>query len=257
MSEFKNKAYLVGGCLGTVGSQLSFDLAAQGGHVYGYDIHPNPPSKSKLISYYQIHRDIEKLGIRLGRIVDTIREQETNLAGLICTQGTAGEIIDAEQVSLDFFHECVSDNLSSVVASVKAVVPWMKSQQHGSIVALGSTASITGVALMPAYSAAKHAVLGLVRSYARELGRFGIRVNAVLPGALEGPLLASIIQQLEQRKNPAFQFNGFDQQNSSHIPLGRLGRAEDVSKAIQFLLSSQSSYCTGISLVVDGGVSVK
>jgi NAD(P)-dependent dehydrogenase (short-subunit alcohol dehydrogenase family) len=94
-----------------------------------------------------------------------------------------------------------------------------------------------------AYTASKGAVLSMTREIAVEYARMGIRCNALCPGPIDTPLLAELLGDPARR-----------QRRFVHIPMGRLGQAEELAKAALFLASDDSSYMTGASLVVDGGI---
>ena len=269
MTDLSGKKFIVGGCSGAVGQEVCRLLIEKGALVHGYDI--TYPRENDLGGFRGVDQDIKINVGDLGSFVRIDGGAEPELLdffsqvmdnggavdGLVCCQGTTGEVTDIEKIDLDLFEACLVNNVSSVALAVKHLAPMMKRQNFGSIVLTGSTASIKGVALMPAYSAAKHAIVGLTRSFARELGRWNIRVNAVLPGALESPMQASIIERLERRNDSNFVFGGFGDLNVSQIPLNRLGKSSEVAESVLFFLSERSSYCTGALLSCDGGMSVK
>ncbi len=126
----------------------------------------------------------------------------------------------------------------------QAALPAMRSQKSGSIVCISSVSAQRGGGIFggPHYSAAKAGVLGLARAMAREFGGEGIRVNCITPGLIatditQGKLSPERTKEIEDT-----------------IPLARLGRADDVAGACVFLASELSSYCTGITLDVNGGM---
>jgi 3-oxoacyl-[acyl-carrier protein] reductase len=110
-----------------------------------------------------------------------------------------------------------------------------------SIVVLASIVGVYGSAGQTVYAASKAAVANIARSAAKELGRSGIRVNAVAPGVIETDLTAGLSEDAKA-------------ENAGKTPLGRLGRAEDVANAIRFLVSDEASFITGQVLGVDGGL---
>jgi 3alpha(or 20beta)-hydroxysteroid dehydrogenase len=141
-------------------------------------------------------------------------------------------------------HQAVMDlNLTSAWLGMSAVIPVMRARGGGSIVNISSIDGLTGMATLSSYSAAKFGVTGLTRSVALEVGADNIRVNAVHPGFIETPLLlASPPERLEQYR-----------QAVAPQPLARMGRPDEVAGAVLFFASDDSTFCTGSSLLVDGG----
>lgn len=113
----------------------------------------------------------------------------------------------------------------------------------GAIVNLSSITGVTGVANMPAYSASKHAIIGLTKTAALEYAKSGIRVNAVCPGSMKTPMQDSVIGG-----NPEAEA----ELGATH-PIGRMGTAEEAAEAIVWLCSDAASFVTGHAMMVDGG----
>ncbi|KAB2331714.1 SDR family NAD(P)-dependent oxidoreductase [Bacillus mesophilum] len=129
-----------------------------------------------------------------------------------------------------------------VFLGMKAVLPSMKKEKMGSIINISSVSGLVGAPTGVAYNASKHAVTGMTKGAAADLGQYGIRVNSVHPGTIETPLAA--------------QGDVADYVNElvKGVPLRRAGKVEEVSKMVVFLASDDSSYCTGSQFVVDGGM---
>lgn len=133
--------------------------------------------------------------------------------------------------------------MSQSVAKVMLAASPIPGKGRGSIVNLGSIASLTGLPMRNAYSAAKAGILGLTRAMASEWARSGIRVNAVAPGYVRTALVA----ELERT-------GVVDAKRIAHrTPLGRMAEPAEIAEAIVFLASNRSSYITGVVLPVDGG----
>lgn len=149
-----------------------------------------------------------------------------------------------EQISLEEWRRVIEINLTGSFIVAQAVIPALRTSR-GSMVMVASRAARTGVAALvpsdqgvkPHYCASKAGVLSLVKSLAVELAPSGIRVNAVLPGSIEGTMI------------PRDRWAAL----SEHIPLGRLGKPEEIAAAVDYLCSSDAHYITGHAMDVNGG----
>ncbi|WP_370970000.1 SDR family NAD(P)-dependent oxidoreductase [Amycolatopsis sp. cg9] len=135
----------------------------------------------------------------------------------------------------------LSTNVAGTLHTVQAAARAMMRKKTGSIVVLASIVGEHGSAGQTVYAASKAAVANVAKSAAKELGRSGIRVNAVAPGVIETDLTAGLSEDAKA-------------ENAGKTPLGRLGRAEEVANAIRFLVSDEASFITGQVLGVDGGL---
>jgi NAD(P)-dependent dehydrogenase (short-subunit alcohol dehydrogenase family) len=149
--------------------------------------------------------------------------------------------------SIDEWHHVLGVNLHSAFYLSRAVVPGMKARGRGSIITLGGLSSLTGRPDTAAVTTAKTGLLGLTRALAAELGPFGIRANMVMPGFIDTERRYAEWYP-EFRKAPP----GSPEQ-LKQIPLGRLGRPEDIADACVFLASDASAYVTGDTIRVMGG----
>ena len=248
------KRIVVSGAAGAIGRTICATLSTRGANIMGFDV-VYPPDE-----YSLSQRNFRILdGLDEGAVSVFASEFRANPPdAIICAQGTSGEVTDAEKIDMDAFRDCIMSSVDASAIIVKCFTPTLKAAGRGSVVLFSSTAGARGNALMPAYTAAKHAVIGLVRSYARELGPWGIRVNALLPGLIQSPMAASILTRLEQRNNPDQAIlSELPAHAVGNIPLRRLGRPEDIANAAQFLVSDASSFCNGTLLNVDGGALVR
>jgi len=149
--------------------------------------------------------------------------------------------------TVEDWHRVMGVNLHSAFYLARAVVPAMKERRRGSIIALGGLSSVTGRPNTAAVTTAKTGLLGLVRALAAELGPFGIRVNMVMPGYID-------TERRYAEWYPEFkQTPPGSPEQLKQIPLGRLGRPEDIADACLFLASDASAYVTGDTLRVMGG----
>jgi NAD(P)-dependent dehydrogenase (short-subunit alcohol dehydrogenase family) len=165
----------------------------------------------------------------------------------------AGAAVSAPFVKSDaaLFRQMMDVNFLGVVHAVQAVLPAMKQKRHGRIVAIASTAGLKGYAYVSAYSAAKHAVVGLVRSLALELATSGVTVNAVCPGFTDTDLISGSIDNImsktgRSREQALAEF-------AKHNPQGRLVTPEEVADAVLWLCGDSAGSITGQAIAVAGG----
>jgi NAD(P)-dependent dehydrogenase (short-subunit alcohol dehydrogenase family) len=162
-----------------------------------------------------------------------------NNAGIF--PGDDGGVLDTPQ---ETWRRVMAVNLEGVWLGCRAGIPALLASGGGAIVNVASFVALMGAATAQiAYTASKGGVLSMTREIAVEYARQGIRANALCPGPIETPLLQELLSDPERRAR-----------RMVHIPMGRLGRAEELAKAALFLASDDASFMTGAALVVDGGI---
>ena len=149
------------------------------------------------------------------------------------------------------FRRMIDINFMGVVHTTQAVLPAMVERSHGRVVAIASTAGLKGYAYVSAYSAAKHAVIGLVRSLALETAKSGVTVNAVCPGFTETDLLEGSIDNIMRKTGRSRE--QATAELARHNPQGRLVRPSEVAAAVLFLCGEGASAVTGQAIAVAGG----
>ncbi|MFJ2416373.1 SDR family NAD(P)-dependent oxidoreductase [Streptomyces brevispora] len=152
---------------------------------------------------------------------------------------------------LEEFQQVVQVNQVGAFLGIKTVAPEIEAAEGGTIVNTASYTGLTGMAFVGAYAATKHAVLGLTKVAAVELAAKGIRVNAVCPGAVDTAMTNPAA--LDPDADPQESKAAVDQLYRKLVPLGRIGRPEEVAALALFLTSDDSSYITGQPFVIDGG----
>lgn len=167
---------------------------------------------------------------------------------LLANAGTEGPVKPIEAQSMADFEQVLRTNVIGVWLAMKYCVEPMKKRGGGSMIALSSIAGVIGSPGLAPYIASKHAVYGLVKTVALELGASKIRVNAIGPGPIDNRMIRSIETQASS-ENPDAVRAYF----TTMIPMQRYGTNEEVAQLALFLASDDASYCTGGIHMIDGG----
>jgi NAD(P)-dependent dehydrogenase (short-subunit alcohol dehydrogenase family) len=208
-------------------------------------------------------RLVEELGAGRARfIAGDVADEKTSTAAVQAALESFGKLdVLVNNAALDFARDILeteradlerifASNFFGAFAMLRECGRAMRESGGGSIVNVTSRNASVGVPSMGAYAAAKGALLSLTRVAAIEWASAGVRVNAVAPGLTDTPLIRSWIGE---QPEPA----RFESELVDSVPLGRLARPEDVSKAILFLASDESAHVTGASIPVDGGYTAR
>ncbi|MFY7836133.1 MAG: SDR family NAD(P)-dependent oxidoreductase [Novosphingobium sp.] len=228
------KAIVTGAGSG-IGAATAARLRADGALVFTADIQGDVDSVADLTTPDANARLIEQAVAAMGGL-DTL----VPCAGISAFHPLEGHD-DA------YFQRVLDVNVVSVFRLIRDAVPHLKTAGNGRIVTIGSTTSSHGDEGLCAYSASKHAVLGLTKSVAAELGPFGVTVNCVQPGAIATPMTAPAFTQMPE-------FRTFWENKA---PLRRLGQPEDIADVIAFLCSDDARFMSGHGVWVDGGAMVR
>ncbi|MFJ9640106.1 SDR family NAD(P)-dependent oxidoreductase [Streptomyces sp. NPDC101178] len=149
------------------------------------------------------------------------------------------------------FEQVVRVNMTGAFLGIRAVAPEIEAAGGGTIVNTSSYTGLTGMPLVGAYAATKHAVLGLTRVAAMELAGKGVRVNAICPGAIDTAMSNPAL--LDPDADLSRSDAALDAYYRKLVPMGRIGRPEEVAALALFLTGEDSSYITGQPFVIDGG----
>lgn len=174
--------------------------------------------------------------------VSAVQEQLGPIDILVNNAGVAG-IARPEAITEAAYDQMLDTNLKGPFLFAQAVYPTMKERGRGSVINIASVAGLIGQATHPTYAASKAGLISLTRSLALAWGKEGIRVNGILPGWITTDMLAELASDPEWYDRAA-----------KRVPLGRIGDPADIANFALFLASPLSSYLTGQSIVVDGGL---
>ncbi|MFC0242666.1 SDR family NAD(P)-dependent oxidoreductase [Rhodopseudomonas telluris] len=162
--------------------------------------------------------------------------------------GIEGDITPIVRTSVDAFRRVLDVNVVGVFLGMKHVLPVMLQQRAGSIINTASIAGLIGSNDIVAYTASKHAVIGMTKTAALECGDSGVRVNCVCPGMIDSRMLSAIVEGRNPGTTPVP-----NDRVVERIPMRRLGRADEVASIVAFLASDDASYVSGSAYTVDGG----
>lgn len=190
-----------------------------------------------------LHLDVtsaEEWAVAAARVAERFGRLDVlvNNAGTVTSQ-----LFPIDEVPIEEHHRVFDVNVHGTFLGIRAMLPLLRRSDAASIVNISSIDGLAGVPLLSSYVASKHAVTGLSRSVAIELGPEGIRVNTVHPGVIDTPLLRSRGEESLARL----------ERTVARQPLQRTAQPEEVARAVLFLASDDASYITGTELRVDGG----
>ncbi|AWW74400.1 3-hydroxyacyl-CoA dehydrogenase [Erythrobacter sp. KY5] len=166
----------------------------------------------------------------------------------------AARTAPALKTDKELWDAMIAVNLASVVRCSQMVIPQMLERKQGRFIAIASTASVKGYAYSAAYSAAKHGVLGWIRSLAIELAKSGVTANAVCPGFTDTPLLENALDAVESRTGRVRE-EVLDQFVKGN-PMGRLIDPAEVAEAVAWLASEGAASVNGQAILIDGGETI-
>jgi NAD(P)-dependent dehydrogenase (short-subunit alcohol dehydrogenase family) len=253
MGTLTGKAIIVTGAAGAIGFATAQVLAREGARLLLVDVRGDTlaaresalrQAGAEVASHVaDVSRSAEVKGF-----VDAAVKRYGRLDGLFSNAGIEGRIAPTWEYDEEEFDHVTRVNTNGVFLGMRHALPVMIAQGSGSIVNTASIGSERGLAGACTYNASKHAVVGLTRTAAAEAGPKGIRVNCVMPGVIDTPLLDSVLGPL---------FNGdiaLGKKVLGNIaPLERIGRPAEIGEVVAFLLSDAASFVTGAAWAIDGG----
>ena len=243
-----SRVALVTGGSGGIGRAICLRLARDG---FDVAVHYN----SNAAAAEQVLAEIAALGQRAVALKADLSDSEAcaalvqscveQLGGLDALINNAGVTADALLMRMtdEQYHKVISSNLDSCFFCTRAAINHMAREKRGKIVNITSVVGLTGNAGQANYSASKAGIIGLTKSAAKEVARWGICVNAIAPGFIE----TAMTDQMGDMARDALK---------KSIPMRRLGQPEDVAAMVAYLCSEDAGYVTGQVLVVDGGMAM-
>jgi 3-oxoacyl-[acyl-carrier protein] reductase len=240
----KDKVVIVTGAAAGIGLATARRFALEGCRVAGWDVRDGEAQergifqKVDVTSAASVQSAVEEVAARLGTPYVLV-----NNAGVL-RDGQLVKVKDgalAGVMSDEQFDAVVSVNLKGVFTCTRAVVPRMIASGGGVVLNASSVVGLYGNFGQTNYVATKAGVIGMTKVWARELGKYQIRVNAVAPGFIATEMVKQMPEKILQGM-------------LGHTPLGRMGQPEDIANAYAWLASDQASFITGTVLSVDGGV---
>ncbi len=162
--------------------------------------------------------------------------------------GIAHENRRLADLDSDAFQRVIRVNLMSVFYGMKHQIPQMETQKSGVILNMASVAGLIGAPFLGAYTASKHAVVGLTKSTAAEYARSGIRINAICPSFAQTPMVTDMLATMKGSLSEAMA------RTVGAVPMRRLGTPEEIVQAVLWMCSPENSFMTGSAIAVDGGL---
>jgi len=253
MTLHTGKSIIVTGGAGSIGFATAELLAAQGAQLTIVDINADRLEERGAALRHAgaavelVQADCSKEDAVRG-YVDRAVARFGKVDGFFNNAGTEGKLGPIWEYSVEEFDRIIAINLRSMFLGLRFVLPLMVAQGYGAVVNTASIASERGLGGACAYNATKHGVVGLTRTAATEAGPKGVRINAVMPGVIETPLLHAMLEQM---------FAGDVAKGLSVLgrvaTLDRCGQPAEIGKVVSFLLSDDASFVNGASWAADGG----
>jgi 3-oxoacyl-[acyl-carrier protein] reductase len=247
--KLKNKVALITGAGRGIGKAIALEFAKEGAKVVVNYLHSEREANEIVEEIKRIGSDAIAIKADVSKFDEVslmIKKATENFNGIDILVNNAGVITrpgDYENMSEADFNKTIDVNLKGTYNCIKAIIPVMKRQECGRIINIGSVFGFLGAAPVAAYCAAKAGVINLTKSFAKELAP-KVLVNCVAPGTIDTEMTRASGEELIKWI-------------SENTPLKRIGKPEEIARAVLFLASDDSSFITGHVLVVDGGYSLK
>ena len=246
-SSLEDKVIIITGGASGIGTSIVEQFLIQGSKVAFIDkekdLGKNLVEKFKNFKHKPLFKycDLTNI-INLKKTINEIRE-ELGLISVLVNNAANDERHSIDSVTEEFWDEKMNVNLKHYFFAIQSVCKDMQELGDGKIVNIGSFSWMLGQGNMPAYTTAKSAIMGLTRTIARDLGKFNIRVNCVVPGWI-----------ITERQKKLWLTPEAEKEQLERQCIKRMLYPEDIAKVVLFFASDQSSGCTAQNYVIDGGV---
>lgn len=239
--DFAGRTAIVTGAARGIGLALATHLRTAGATVYvaDYDVE-EAVAAAAAIDAVALPLDVSSTAAVEAGVAQVIRES----GRLDIVVNNAGILRDRViwKLSDEDWNDVMAIHLGGTFRMTRAVIPQMREQQYGRIINVTSYSGVRGNTGQANYSAAKAGIIGFTKTVAKEVARFGITVNALLPNAA-----TRMIESIPDAKLAEL---------AAVVPMGRFGRPDEMAAAVSFLAAEEAGYITGITLPVDGGASM-
>ena len=255
--DMSGKVAVITGSSRGIGKAIAEQMAEQGAKVVISSRKPGP-CQEVAAEINAKHGDGTAISVpanisskdELTTLIDETRKAFGKIDILVCNAASNPYYGPLENIEDEAFEKILSNNIISNHWLIQLVAPEMKERKDGAIVIISSIGGLKGSPVIGAYNISKAADFQLARNYALELGPHNIRVNCVAPGTIETPYFTEIFAK---SPDAATLRKGLEDRQV----MGRMGRPEEIANAILFLASDDATFCTGSTLVVDGGWTIR
>lgn len=252
-TSMKGKVAVITGAAGSIGHATSLALAQAGAELMLVDINAEGLIKRRaelaaLGARVETHLADVSRSAEVAAYVAATLQKFSRIDAFFNNAGIEGKIAPTQEYDEDEYDRIIAVNQKGVFLGLRHVLPVMLRQGGGAVVNTASIASERGLAGACAYNASKHAVIGLTRTAASDVGGRGVRVNAVMPGVIDTPLLEAVLEKLF-----AGDIAAGKRVLGKIATQDRIGLPAEVGEVVTFLLSDAASFVNGAAWAVDGG----
>jgi len=245
--RFEDRVAIVTGGSRGIGKQICLKLASEGAKIAIFDIEE---TLLKEVAEQIRHMGSEVLLLRVDisdfekvdRAVKEVIDRFGRIDILVNNAGVNEDKLLLRMREKDW-DKVLQVNLKGTFNCLRAVIRTMVKQREGKIINISSVVGLRGNVGQANYAASKAGIIGLTKSAAKEVGRYGVIVNAIAPGFIDTPMT----EKLQEKEKEMF---------TPQIPLGRMGKSEEVASLVAYLASDEANYITGEVIKIDGGMAI-